>query len=583
MNARIGHLFTQDEDDIVHFKQATRLMPHCAPKESRPTEITQLFTGSARDDALFLEFFDPSRTCLEIVRFSFFHSQVQDIYSLMSSSSDSEAEASSASSSSSVIGEKIDPVKKKQQDEDEQEDEQEEEGESQATFASLGVHPQICQAIDALKWKKPTAIQQKCIPLALQGKDVIGLAETGSGKTAAFAIPILQALWDDPRPLFACVLAPTRELALQITEQFELLGSTIGVRCATILGGVEMMPQAIALAKKPHIVVASPGRLQDHLESTKGFNLRSIKYLVMDEADRLLSKDFGPIITKLIESFPRDRKTMLFSATMSSDVNGFLRDFHLTKAERVEAATKYSTVSTLSQYYVFIPVEKKDTYLVSIANEQLGKSMIIFTRTVHETSRLAILLRMLGFSAIPIHGKMDQSARVGALGKFKGGGRNILVATDLASRGWDIPAVDLIINYDMPLCTPDYIHRVGRTARAGRSGIAVTITTQYDVELIQRIEFKIKRKLTLYPGCDKDSVRLLEERVGDAARRAIKEMADTGGKGRGADMGVQTSYRKRRGDDMDRDDDGIEAGMSRRGGGRGSSRGRGGRQSGRRG
>jgi ATP-dependent RNA helicase DDX47/RRP3 len=501
----------------------------------------------------------------------------------MSSSPEAEAGPSTISSASNSSEEERENIADEVSDDEvEEQEERDDDGEveeeaSQATFASLGVHAQICQACEAMGFKKPTPIQEQSLPETLTGRDIIGLAQTGSGKTAAFGIPILQALWDDPRPLFACILAPTRELAYQITQQLESLGSTIGVRCATIVGGMDMMSQSIALAKRPHIVVATPGRLQDHLENTKGFNFRGLKYLVMDEADRLLDMDFGPIIDKLLQSIPRDRTTMLFSATMTTKV-AKLQRASLKNPVQIEVGTKYSTVSTLSQYYVFCPFVQKDTYLVSIVNDQTGSSILIFTRTVHDTSRLAILLRMLGFSAIPLHGQLSQSARLGALGKFKGGGRNILIATDVASRGLDIPAVDLVINYDIPTHSKDYIHRVGRTARAGRSGRSVTLVTQYDVELLQRIEVVIGKKLTEFPGCDKDSVRLLEERVGQAARESIREMRDTGGKGRGADMGVDPSKKRRRGGDMDRDDDFVEAGMPRSSrGGRGRGGGRGGR------
>lgn len=428
-----------------------------------------------------------------------------------------------------------------------------EEDDIPATFASLGVHSQICEACESMGFKSSTPIQKKAIPAALEGRDIIGLAQTGSGKTAAFGIPILQALWDDPKPFFACILAPTRELAYQITQQIESLGSTIGVRCATIVGGMDMMSQSIALGKRPHVIVATPGRLQDHLENTKGFSLRGLKYLVMDEADRLLDMDFGPIIDKLLQSIPRDRRTMLFSATMTTKV-AKLQRASLKNPIRIEVGTKYATVSTLSQHYVFCPFSHKDANLVSLVNDQTGSSMLIFTRTVHDASRLSILLRMLGFSAIPLHGKLSQSARLGALNKFKAGGRNILIATDVASRGLDIPAVDLVINYDIPTHSKDYIHRVGRTARAGRSGRSVTLVTQYDVELLQRIEFVIGKKLTEFPGYDRDSVRLLEERVGEASREAMREMRETAGMGRG-------NSTKRRDDDMDRDDDEVQAGV----------------------
>ena len=444
-----------------------------------------------------------------------------------------------------------------------QAEQHEEHEELPSTFKELGVIEPLCEACDKMHFAKPTAIQAKAIPEALQGRDVIGLAQTGSGKTAAFSIPILQALWDNPRPFFACVLAPTRELSYQIAQQIEALGATIGARCATIVGGMDMMSQSIALSKRPHVIVATPGRLQDHLENTKGFSLRGLKYLVMDEADRLLDLDFGPIIDKLLQNIPKDRRTMLFSATMTTKV-AKLQRASLRNPVRVEIGTKYSTVSTLHQYYLFMPFAHKDTYLVFLANEQAGHSIIVFTRTVNDAQRLAVMLRMLGFSAIPLHGQLSQTARLGALNKFKSGGRNIMVCTDVAARGLDIPAVDLVVNFDIPTHSKDYIHRVGRTARAGRQGRSVTLVTQYDVELLQRIEAAIGKKLAEFPGAnDREMVMLLSERVGEAQRAAIRELQEKGLGGAGG-----AGKRKRRmaagmDDDRDRDDDVVQAGSYR--------------------
>jgi len=223
------------------------------------------------------------------------------------------------------------------------------------SFQDLGIIDSLCDACTALGYKQPFPIQNEAIPLALQGRDLIGLAETGSGKTAAFALPILQALMEKPQPLFGLVMAPTRELAYQISQAFDALGSLISVRTAVIVGGFDMVPQAIALGKKPHIVVATPGRLLDHLENTKGFSLRSLKYLVMDEADRLLDLEFGDCITKILKVLPRERKTYLFSATMTSKVESLQRA-SLSNPLRVSISTnKYQTVSTLLQSYVFFP------------------------------------------------------------------------------------------------------------------------------------------------------------------------------------------------------------------------------------
>lgn len=255
---------------------------------------------------------------------------------------------------------------------------------------------------------------------------------------------------ENPQSFFGLILAPTRELAFQISKSFESLGSTINVRCAVIVGGMDMVSQSIALGKKPHIIVATPGRLLDHLENTKGFSLRTLKYLVMDEADRLLDMDFGPLLDKILKVLPRERRTFLFSATMSSKVESLQRA-SLSNPLRVSVSSnKYQTVSTLLQSYLFLPHKHKDIYLVYLLNEFVGQSTIIFTRTVHETQRISFLLRSLGFGAIPLHGQLSQSARLGALGKFRSRSRDILVATDVAARGLDIPSVDVVLNFDLP-------------------------------------------------------------------------------------------------------------------------------------
>ncbi|ORZ10892.1 P-loop containing nucleoside triphosphate hydrolase protein [Absidia repens] len=389
---------------------------------------------------------------------------------------------------------------------------------SETLFAELGVSKELCDACEKLGFKHPTEIQKESIPWALEGRDIIGLAQTGSGKTAAFALPIIQRLWDNPQAFFACVMAPTRELAYQIAETFEGLGSIIGVRCAVIVGGMDMMSQSIALSKRPHIIVCTPGRLQDHLENTKGFSLRTLKYLVMDEADRLLDLDFGPKIDQILKVAKLQRAS-------------------LAKPVKVEVATKYSTVKTLLQYYLFFPLKHKDVYMVHLLNELAGNSTIIFTRTCNDTQKIAIMLRNLGFGAVPLHGQLEQSKRLGALNKFKSGSRSILVATDVASRGIDIPSVDVVINYDVPQSSKDYIHRVGRTARAGRSGKSITFVTQYDVELVQRIEKDLERKLDAFP-VEKDEVMMLQERVFEAQRIATLELKERGG-ARGSKRGAK--------------------------------------------
>uniref|UniRef100_A0AC34QUR2 RNA helicase n=1 Tax=Panagrolaimus sp. JU765 TaxID=591449 RepID=A0AC34QUR2_9BILA len=465
------------------------------------------------------------------------------------------------------------------------------------TFAELGVNEVLCAACEKLGWKKPSKIQIGTIPAALDGKDVIGLAETGSGKTAAFAIPILQELMEQPQKLFALVLTPTRELAFQIAEQFQALGSTIGLLVAVIVGGVDKAAQTLALARRPHIIIATPGRLVDHLEETKGFNLRSLKFLVLDEADRMLNLDFEIELDKILKVIPKDRRTFLFSATMTTKVNKLeraslknpfrvedrrtflfsatmttkvnkLERASLKNPFRVEVSNKYQTVETLKQYLLFIPQKYKDANLVYLLNEKAGNTFIIFCgtcnvvlavtlmlrhlgfpalplhgqmnqekrisslakfkakeRTILVFLAVTLMLRHLGFPALPLHGQMNQEKRISSLAKFKAKERTILVCTDVASRGLDIPHVDVVINYDVPGASKDYVHRVGRTARAGRSGVAVTMVTQYDVELFQKIESLIGLRLDKYPT-NNEEVLLLVENVDQAAKMARGEVRD---------------------------------------------------------
>ncbi|PNH11291.1 putative ATP-dependent RNA helicase, partial [Tetrabaena socialis] len=322
---------------------------------------------------------------------------------------------------------------------------------SVAAFQQLGICSQLAESAASLGWKTPSSIQEQAVPLLLAGQDVIGLAQTGSGKTGAFSLPILQALMDRPQEHFALILSPTRELAIQIAEQVEALGSGIGVKCAVLVGGIDMMAQAIALAKRPHVIVGTPGRVVDHLSNTKacGFSLKQLKHLVLDEADKLLDMDFEAEIDQILKVIPRERRTQLFSATMTNKVQKLQRAC-LNKPVKVEVAQKYSTVDTLRQQYVFIPAKYKDCYLAYVLNELSGSTFMIFTRTCDSTRRIALLLRNLGFGAVPIHGHMSQPKRLGALNKFKAGERNILVGTDVASRGLDIPSVDVVINYDVP-------------------------------------------------------------------------------------------------------------------------------------
>ncbi|CAN8072983.1 unnamed protein product [Agarophyton chilense] len=397
----------------------------------------------------------------------------------------------------------------------------------QKRFEDLGVCAELVDACEKLGYVRPTPVQAESIPHALGGKDIIGLAQTGSGKTAAFAIPILQALLAEqgkPPSPYALVLSPTRELAFQIHEQFEALGSGIGAKCITISGGVDQMAQAVALAKRPHIIVATPGRLVDHLENTKGFSLRAAKFLVLDEADRILTMDFEKELEKVVTCMPRERRTYLFSATMTSKVKKLQRA-SLSNPVRIEVSSKYKTVETLVQNYLFIPEKYKDCYLVFLLNEFAGNSAMVFVDTQRHAQRITIMLRALGIGAVCIHGGMAQPKRLAALTKFKAGDRNILVATDVASRGLDIPRVDMVINYDIPNNGKDYVHRVGRTARAGRAGRALNLVSQYDLHNYREVEELIGKKLDEYV-VEEGTVLLMLERVAEAQRIAVSELKE---------------------------------------------------------
>jgi ATP-dependent RNA helicase DDX47/RRP3 len=274
----------------------------------------------------------------------------------------------------------------------------------------------------------------------------------------------------------------------------------------------------------PHIIIATPGRLIDHLENTKGFSLRNLKYLVLDEADRLLDMDFGPVIDKILKVIPKQRNTYLFSATMTSKVEKLQRA-SLNSPAQVSVSSKYQTVSTLIQSFLFVPFMHKDTYLVYLINEYAGQTILVFARTVVETNRLSLLLRELGFKAIPLNGDMSQSARLGSLNKFKSGSKNVLVATDVAARGLDIPSVDCVINFDLAQDSKTYIHRVGRTARAGRAGRSIAIVTQYDIELFLRIEKALGVKIPPFEAEESD-VLIFSERVEEAQREAIRKLRE---------------------------------------------------------
>ena len=406
------------------------------------------------------------------------------------------------------------------------EEEQKGEGESKKQFNEIGVCDELCSACEEMGWSAPTRIQVEAIPPALKGKDVIGIAQTGSGKTGAFALPVIQKLLEKKQKTFNVCLAmsPTRELSIQIRNVFTDLGQQIGLRVVPLVGGINMTQQAIELSKRPHIITGTPGRVKDHLENTKGFNLRKLEFLILDEADQMLAMDYEKELTAILELIPRSRQTFLFSATMTQKVDK-LQKASLRDPIKIECAAKYSTVEELTQQYVFVPFSERTAYLHYILSHVASTSVIVFCDASHVVQKVALALRLLGHKALPLYGKLDQSYRLASLGKFKEGKARVLVCTDVAARGLDIPSVDIVVNYALPLSTKQYIHRVGRTARAGASGKAINIVTQYDVVQIKKIESQLGKQLEELP-VDEEKVAASMDRIEQAERQANSEVKE---------------------------------------------------------
>ncbi|OMJ26453.1 ATP-dependent RNA helicase dbp8 [Smittium culicis] len=390
------------------------------------------------------------------------------------------------------------------------------------TFKQLGISEWLIDALKAVEIFEPTEIQRACIPKILKGESVIGGAKTGSGKTAAFALPILHNLSLDPYGVYALILTPTRELAIQIAEQFTVFGKSINLKTTVIVGGLDMMDQALSLTRRPHIVVATPGRLADHVNScSDAVNFARIKYLVLDEADQLLTPTFAPDLEVIMDAIPKSKSTLLFTATMAPSVtqyynmkklSGNAPFVHIIKDE-------IKTVSELDQYYLLVPSYVKDSYLVQLLlkEEYAGKSTIIFTNRCKTAETISVMLQKLGFKSTSLHSKMGQQDRLNSLGRFRAMATKILVTTGVGSRGLDIPFVELVVNLDCPRDPNDYIHRVGRTARAGRSGEAITIATENDVNLVLAIEEKVGKKLVELVVEEKEVLERLNKVM--AARR----------------------------------------------------------------
>ena len=381
------------------------------------------------------------------------------------------------------------------------------------SFATLNVEPWLIASLGAMEITKPTGIQKACIPAILEGKDVIGGSKTGSGKTVAFSVPMLQKWAQDPVGIFALILTPTRELALQIFEQVMAISAPQSLKAVLVTGGSDMRSQAISLSRRPHVVIATPGRLADHImtsgkDTTLG--LRRIRILVLDEADRLLLSGPGsmlPDVEVCISALPptHERQTCLFTATLTPEVMA-LKSRPVRKDPPpifvCEVDTSELAVpSTLHQTYLQVPVTYREAYLhilLLTARNAARKAIIIFCNRTATANLLERLLRLLNHRVTSLHSSLSQQDRTSNLARFRASAARILVATDVASRGLDIPEVELVVNYDLPRNPDDYIHRVGRTARAGKEGEAVTLVGQRDVALLLAIEARVGTKMEEY-------------------------------------------------------------------------------------
>lgn len=396
----------------------------------------------------------------------------------------------------------------------------------QQTFASLGLCPELCAACEESGWRHPTRIQASTIPVVAENRDLIGVAQTGSGKTGAYVLPLVHWLLTQKKAPFLSVLVmvPTRELAQQVTAQFIMLGRSVGLKVATLVGGADMVEQACELSKRPHVIVGTPGRVKDHLSNTKGFKLVKLHALVLDEADKMLDMDYEKEIDAILEHLPHDRLTMLFSATLSTKLDR-LQKASLRDPVMLEVHRKNTTVETLKQHYIFAPFSEMLTYLHTYLSKETGSHILIFCRSAALVHKITLTLRLLGQRALPLMGRMEQSNRNIALTKFKEGKVRILVCTDVAQRGLDIPNVDVVVNYALPDRVEDYIHRVGRTARAGAHGKAVNLISQYDIVLLQKIEQQTGVKCVEFPLIEGD-VKACRQRVEDAELEANREIRE---------------------------------------------------------
>jgi ATP-dependent RNA helicase RhlE len=367
-------------------------------------------------------------------------------------------------------------------------------------FGGLGIAPNLLSALDALKFKSPTPIQAKAIPPGIEGQDLIGIAQTGTGKTLAFCVPMLQRI--SALKCQGLVLLPTRELALQVNETFEKVGKRFGLRTAVLIGGASMNVQKQMINKRPHVVIATPGRLIDHMQQ-RSIDLQRIGILVLDEADRMLDMGFAPQINRILEKVPKERQTLLFSATMPQEISRMASKY-MKLPLRVEVARAGTAAEKVSQELYVVKKEDKTRLLEQILSSERG-SVLVFSRTKHGAKKITRTVKDMGHSAAELHSNRSLNQRKEALEGFKSGRYRVLVATDIAARGIDVVGIELVINFDLPDQAEDYVHRIGRTGRAGRTGKAISFATPdqgrdvRDIEKLVRVQLPITKLPELPP------------------------------------------------------------------------------------
>ena len=368
------------------------------------------------------------------------------------------------------------------------------------TFETLGLSPALLRALAENSYTTPTPIQLEAIPLALAGHDLLGGAQTGTGKTAAFSLPLLQRLAKEtppngPRKPRALILTPTRELAVQVADSIKTYGRHLRLNVTSIYGGAGMGPQVDHLRRGTDILVATPGRLIDHLERGSA-KLDAIEILVLDEADRMLDMGFLPAIKRILNRVPKERQTLLFSATFEDAIKSLALEF-MRDPKQVQVTAKNTIADTIVHRAHPVDGSRKRDLLIDILTKRHTDQVLVFGKTKHGCNRLAEQLETAGLKAVAIHGNKSQAQRQKALNLFKAGKARVLVATDVAARGLDIPNLPLVINHDLPMVAEDYIHRIGRTGRAGAQGEALSLVSPEEGGLLRQIQRMLKVDLVM--------------------------------------------------------------------------------------